>query len=177
MSDTHLAVLLHRFLRRLHGELRGRLLRCNLAAIGPAGAQVLITLDEEGTLSLKELSETLMRDKSQITRDVKALERADLVTRKPAPSDARVSLMSLTRAGRDAVKMHRRVLADSLGALIGPLGPEDKQTLRALLGRAVDGAPECPDACPAETRETINETQARAGGDPVRPDEIREEPQ
>ncbi|MFE6197801.1 MarR family winged helix-turn-helix transcriptional regulator [Streptomyces sp. NPDC057838] len=57
-------------------------------------------LQEEGGCRATDLAAHYALDKSTVSRQVAALERAGLVERRPDPRDHRVQVLDLTRAGR-----------------------------------------------------------------------------
>ena len=151
-ADTHLAVLLDRFMRRLHVSLRRKAPGFDTERIGPGGALVLLTIEETGTLPLNQLTECLVRDKSQMTRTVRALEGKGLVARRQCASDSRVSLISLTQTGRRVVETHQREIAQTIDDILGPLSGEERRTFQAVLERAATqnqrmGAPTAKTRC------------------------------
>jgi DNA-binding MarR family transcriptional regulator len=70
----------------------------------------LVWQSDEGSLSLKELSELSQVTPATITNAVARLEGAGLIRRTPHPHDARTTLARITRRGR-------RVVAQSTAAL------------------------------------------------------------
>ncbi|MEM8590044.1 MAG: MarR family transcriptional regulator [Pseudomonadota bacterium] len=137
-ADTHLAILLDRFMRRLHMALRRKAPGFDTERIGPGGALVLLTIEETGTIPLNQLTDCLVRDKSQMTRTVRALEGKGLVARLQCPTDSRVSLIALTEAGRDVVVTHQREIAETIDETIGPLSDAERRVFQAVLERAGD---------------------------------------
>ncbi|MDJ0627668.1 MAG: MarR family transcriptional regulator [Rhodobacter sp.] len=137
MADTDLALLLDRFMRRIHAALHAKAPDFDSDRIGPGGAMVLLTLADMETAQMHELARRVARDKSQMTRVVQALETKGMVTRKPAPQDARVSLISLTDRGHTVVATLRQVLAETIDEILGPIAEQEKRTLRDLLRRAM----------------------------------------
>ena len=87
MTDIALATHLDRFVRRLHIQLSERAKTFDQDSVGPGGAILLLTLSEMGTSPLSAIAARLMRDKSQLTREVASLERKGMVTRAPCPVD------------------------------------------------------------------------------------------
>ncbi|CAL9361965.1 hypothetical protein SUDANB108_00677 [Streptomyces sp. enrichment culture] len=57
-------------------------------------------LEESGGCRATDLAAHYALDKSTVSRQVAALERAGLVERRPDPRDHRVQVLDLTRAGR-----------------------------------------------------------------------------
>ncbi|MEO1641356.1 MAG: MarR family transcriptional regulator [Pseudomonadota bacterium] len=136
MSDTHLAIHLDRLVRRIHASLSARAKTFDTDRVGPGGAILLLTLDEMGTAPLHRLAARLVRDKSQLTREVASLERKGMVRRQDCATDARVSLLSLTAKGAALVKTHQHALAEVLEETLQGMAEADKQKLAALLQSA-----------------------------------------
>lgn len=57
-------------------------------------------LEESGGCRATDLAAHYGLDKSTVSRQVTALERAELIARRPDPDDLRVQLLELTRSGR-----------------------------------------------------------------------------
>ena len=137
MTQPNLAILLDRFVRRMHLSLSAKAAVFDTEKVGPGGAIFLLTLDEMGTVPLHALTERLMRDKSQMTRLVRSLERKGLIARHACADDARVTLISLTDAGRGVVVTHLDAVAETLDDLLAPLSASESTQFRELLTRAV----------------------------------------
>ncbi|MEM8813495.1 MAG: MarR family transcriptional regulator [Pseudomonadota bacterium] len=133
MTDTHLAILLDRFVRRLHVALRRKAPDFDKARVGPGGAIILLTLDDLGSVPLSELTHHLVRDKSQMTREVRALESKGLIERAQSDQDLRVSVMSLTEKGQSFVADVQRALAETIDEVLHPLSDDRKRDLTAIL--------------------------------------------
>lgn len=133
MSDITLATHLDRFVRRLHIQLSERAKSFDPDRVGPGGAFLLLTLSEIGTSPLGAVAARLLRDKSQLTREVASLERKGMVTRAPCPIDARSQLLSLTEKGEGLVRVHKATVAEILDEMMEGLSAEDKATLTRLL--------------------------------------------
>ncbi|WP_328685200.1 MarR family winged helix-turn-helix transcriptional regulator [Streptomyces sp. NBC_01261] len=61
---------------------------------------LLSHLEEQGGCRATDLAAHYALDKSTVSRQVAALERADLIERRPDPEDHRVQALHLTPAGR-----------------------------------------------------------------------------
>ena len=133
MSNITLATHLDRFVRRLHIQLSERAKSFDQDRVGPGGAILLLTLSEIGTSPLGAIAARLVRDKSQLTREVASLERKGMVTRAPCPNDARSQLLSLTAKGEGLVRVHKTAVAEILDEMLGHLSADDKATLTRLL--------------------------------------------
>ncbi len=138
MTDTHLAVLLDRFMRRIHMGLSEKALSFDTVGIGPGGAIVLLTVEEAGEISMAELARRMVRDKSQMTRAVARLERLGMVQKTTSEDDLRVTLISVTEAGSAMVKTHQTALAETIGEVIGTDDPDARDRLRALLSNVLE---------------------------------------
>lgn len=86
-------------------------------------------LSETDSLSMIELSRLLLTDKSNITAITDRLQAVGLVGRRTAPQDRRVSLLSITAAGR---QLHDQVFA-AHRERIRPLIDSEGQTLQQVL--------------------------------------------
>jgi DNA-binding MarR family transcriptional regulator len=120
--------------------------------------EVLMALDgaPDRRLRVKDIAEAIGWEKSRVSHLVTRMERRNLVERNECDSDARVSWISLTTAGRKAV----------LGALRGHvaairryffdvLGPEDASTIDSLSTRVVEAI-----GCGADEDAQANDTAA-----------------
>ncbi len=136
MPDISLATNLDRFVRKIHARLHARAKEFDKDKVGPGGAILLLTLEENGTLTLGELSQQLIRDKSQITREVASLVRKGMIEKTDSVTDSRVSLVSLTDKGRGLVARHHQELAEVLRELLGGLTPDEVSALSKLLAKA-----------------------------------------
>lgn len=95
------------------------------SGLSDADYDVLSTLSERtAPWRMSELADRLMWSPSRLAHQAGRMEKRGLVTRRPSPDDARVSLLGLTEAGmqtlRDAAPLHvrsvRRNLIDLLTA-------------------------------------------------------------
>ena len=141
-EDPNLALLLDRFVRRLHLSLQRKAPGFDTHRIGPGGAMILLTLAEIGDAPMLSLSRMLARDKSQMTRGVRALEEKGLVQRMTSRRDARVTVISLTAEGRSVVGTHQRIVAETIDEILSPLGGAKSEELKSLLVLALQPAAE-----------------------------------
>jgi DNA-binding MarR family transcriptional regulator len=77
-------------------------------------------------------------DIAAVSRQLRLLEEAGLVTRASASHDARVTLISLTAAGRTLAERIRAVGLRHLDSALAGWSGEDRARLAALLTRLVD---------------------------------------
>lgn len=99
---------------------------------------ILLTLDELGEIPMQTLSRALIRDKSQMTRAINALEKKGMVSRAQAPSDSRVTLIALTDTGHSTVSRLQKAIAEALDTLLAPLPSHKTQQLHDLLATVVE---------------------------------------
>jgi len=133
MQNTELALLIDRFMRRIHFGLQSRAEGFDRKNVGPGGGIVLLTLADMGCPGLHELTKQVARDKSQMTRTIRSLEAKGLVERKASPCDARVSLVSLTDDGETVVEELRRAVAETINEILKPISITEEEVLRTLL--------------------------------------------
>ena len=133
MPETKLTLNLDRVVRRLHAMLHEKSAGFESARVGPGGAIILLTLADMEPVEMQSLTHTVSRDKSQMTRAVRALEEKGMLTRKTSERDGRVTILSLTEAGRRLVQAHRAALSDCVEELLMPLPEIDREALRRLM--------------------------------------------
>lgn len=132
--------------------------------IGMSGgrAGILIHLGRDGELSQADLERRLGIDGAAVTRQVKALEADELVTRRADPADNRFTLVALTAPGaRLAASLldHRRAFEEHVTAGIPPA---DLALTRRVLAQLVANAAappvqSDPRATPARARRQVGE--------------------
>lgn len=137
MPDTDLALLVDRFMRRIHFGLQAKAHEFDTARVGPGGGIVLLTLAEMGCPGLQELTNRVARDKSQMTRTIRSLETKGLVARETSPHDARVSLVRLTPEGEQVVSDLQHAVAETIDDILAPISKSDIKVLKDLLERAL----------------------------------------
>lgn len=86
---------------RAHARVGTELL--NAAGVASPHEIVLLCIDARGSVPQTELVHYMGRDRSTVTATLQAMERAELVTRSPSPSDKRAMVVRLTEQGRNAV--------------------------------------------------------------------------
>jgi MarR family transcriptional regulator, organic hydroperoxide resistance regulator len=131
VDDGELIRLLLQTASALSGRVTGTLQDLSLTA--PAAA-ALWTLPGDGSgLPLKELSARLGCDRSNATLLSERLEAAGLAKRAVHPSDKRVRVLALSKAGQRA----REELMSSIAAQsgIGQITPAERQALGEILTR------------------------------------------
>lgn len=105
-------------------------------AISFARYEVLMLLyfSRRGTLPMRLISTRLQVHQTSVTNAVDRLEAADLVRRRPHPSDRRTTLVEITPAGRDLAVHATSVLNREVFGQPG-LSARDTTSLVGILGR------------------------------------------
>jgi DNA-binding MarR family transcriptional regulator len=128
-------------LPRSHDRLMSR---ANLS-LDKAAYAVLARLDDMGTASLSELAANMGVDTSTASRQVRDLERAELVRRDEHPGDRRVAVLTLTPAGVTILARLRDARREAIAELLAAWDEEDREQLGRLLGRLADDLLHHPD--------------------------------
>lgn len=109
----------------------------------PVQARALLGLEQ--AVRMRSLAEHLHCDASNVTGIADRLEARGLVVRAAAAGDRRVKLLALTAEGARVRKELETAVADA-SPITADLDAEERETLRALLRKAVGGADRDP-AC------------------------------
>ena len=137
MADTELALLVDRFMRRIHFGLQAKAPGFDKESVGPGGGIILLTIADMGRPSLQDLTKRVARDKSQMTRTIRSLEAKGLVERHGSPSDARVTLVSTTPTGEKVVRQLQEAVAETVDEILISISQSEKSQLKRLLQRAL----------------------------------------
>jgi DNA-binding MarR family transcriptional regulator len=101
---------------------------------------VLGYLYAQSGISQHELGEVLLMDANNLVIVLNELERSGYALRRRDPEDRRRHLVEITPEGLVALKKVESAVAAVESELLVALSPTERETLRALLARAVDGA-------------------------------------
>ena len=93
----------------------------------------LSTLNRTGTKRITELAAIEGVTQPSMTTLIASLERQGLVERGGDPNDKRVSLVSLTEAGREYMLHRRRAGTEALATLVSELPPDEAAALAAAV--------------------------------------------
>lgn len=129
-----------RFYTRRIGVLREGLLDSPFSL---AEARVIYELAHHEHATATGLCEALGLDAGYLSRLVRGLHERGVVEKEPSPEDGRRVLLSLTREGEEAFAALNAASRDSIGEMLSPLTPEERQrltgamaTVEAVLGAA-----------------------------------------
>jgi DNA-binding MarR family transcriptional regulator len=93
----------------------------------------LSTLDRTGTKRITELAAIEGVTQPSMTTLIASLERQGLVERAGDPKDKRVSLVSLTEAGREYMVQRRKAGTEAFATLVSQLPPDEAAALAAAI--------------------------------------------
>jgi len=100
-----------------------------------AGYLAMRVLDGLGPASTNALAQALRLDASTVTRQIAALERGELVERRPDPADGRSSSIALTPEGRRCMREVEQERRRSIEALVRDWDDAEQAGLAATLAR------------------------------------------
>lgn len=114
-----------------------------LAPLGLKSSQysILARLDRRGALSISEIAESLVMDRTTTGRAIRPLERDGLV-RIGAADDGRKRVVSLTAAGRRRVSDARGAWLQAQAEFERSFGHEAARSMRATMSEVVKTIPE-----------------------------------
>lgn len=131
----HVAILHRRSLKRLERRLAP-------LALGPGRYLYLFALYLEDGRSQQSLADAVSADKAAATRALARLEADGYVRRSADASDRRVSRVFLTAKGLALRGVLEEAAREVNDALLAPLAPRERDTLRELLHRMTRALPE-----------------------------------
>jgi DNA-binding MarR family transcriptional regulator len=111
------------------------------AQLKPSGLKatqlsLLAVLASAGPITVKQLAERLVMDRTTLTRNLKPLERDGLI-RSSAGEDRRTRSLVLTRKGQAALLRALPLWEEAQTRMLARLGAERWQQVRTLLGEAM----------------------------------------
>ena len=112
------------------------------AQLSPALLTLLERLSDHPNSTIVELAQSLERAVSTMSIEVRRLEDLGLVERRRHPSDGRSVLLHITPAGQDLVSALRDTRCRTMTRLLSGLESEERQTLLALLNKAISAIEE-----------------------------------
>lgn len=99
---------------------------------------MLLLFSRQGSLPMRVIGQRLQVHPTSVTNAVDRLESAQLVVRKPHPTDRRATLVDITPAGRQVALAATTVLNESVFGDLGLADPagvvDDLRELRAAAG-------------------------------------------
>lgn len=107
------------------------------ATLTPPDLSLLVAIDDQAPVRATDVAISLGLDKSTVSPQVRRLERLGLVSRSPAQTDRRASLLTLTDDGRATAERLEQTASRLLGARLAHWSPGDREALTTLLERLV----------------------------------------
>ena len=126
-EDATLALQIDRLMRRFHSDLHPRAQAVDQEKIGPTTAQ--------------EISETLGRDKSQVSRVIGLLTRKGLVQTTTHERDARSVSLRLSKQGTLQLAAFNGAMVETTKSVLGPLSQDEVRQFSALLTKVLSAKP------------------------------------
>ena len=120
-------------LRLAIARLARRLRQAQASGITASQLSALATVDSHGPLSLRDLAAAERVGASTLTRVVSALEEQGLLRRAVDPTDRRVALVAVTKAGQRLLTEARDRGTHLLAEQLEALSPDDAAALAAAL--------------------------------------------
>jgi DNA-binding MarR family transcriptional regulator len=120
-------------LQVLNKEISPKFERC--AGISPTRLRLLHELFQVEEISQIALQKEIDIDAAAITRHLKGLEENGMVARRNNPTDNRVTLVSLTRQGRDKVHCYKEEKKRFITSLLTGFDGQERQSLMNMLNR------------------------------------------
>src|SRR3954451_13006068 len=108
----------NRFYPRKLGVLEPKLLHSPFTL---QEARIIYEIRHRSSCTATDLTRDLGLDPGFVSRTLQALERRQIVTRKPAKHDARIYELGLTASGRSAQAELERRTSEEVGSLLGAL--------------------------------------------------------
>ena len=104
--------------------------------LSPAGGLVLgILKDAGGPCQPNYISERLIVSRATVTGLIDTLAKRDLVRREAHPTDRRMVLVHLTKAGARMADRVRRTVHEAEAGWMSPLSEQERTQLTTLLGK------------------------------------------
>jgi len=133
-SDKGLIALLIQINKALHRRTSEELLGMRLKAF-----LLLGYVRDRGAVSQQELETGLLMDANSVVLLLNETEAAGFSVRRRDPADRRRHMVELTAAGRAAVERAEKAREGIEDDVLSDLSPEERKTLRKLLGAVLDG--------------------------------------
>jgi DNA-binding MarR family transcriptional regulator len=130
-------VLLTRLARAVYRSSTEELLGMRLK-----GYVALCYLRDRGAATQQALGEKMMVDPNNLVLMLNELEGAGFLVRRRDPEDRRRHIVELTDEGRRAIERAEAGMESIEDEVLAALSPEERRTLRTLLDKALDGAPD-----------------------------------
>ena len=135
MNTTSRANMCNCFASRQAARYLTRLYERYLAPVALTSTQftILLLVDEEPGIPMRELSEAMVMDRTSLVRALKPMQRDGLIDITASPADARQNVMSLTADGRQRLEQALPLWQQAQHEFEGEFGREPAEETRMLL--------------------------------------------
>jgi DNA-binding MarR family transcriptional regulator len=130
---------LYRLVFEREGQLRFHE-ACDATGLAPGGLKTLLQLSADQPIPMRDLADFFRCDPSYVTSLVDGLEAAGLAERQSHPTDRRVKMVVLSRAGVEALGQARKILGEP-PASFDALSTSELLRLRTLLAKLTEAEP------------------------------------
>ncbi|MDX1491658.1 MAG: MarR family winged helix-turn-helix transcriptional regulator [Pseudohongiellaceae bacterium] len=101
---------------------------------------ILAIIEHKASISLTELAEELGMDRTTLARNLKPMERDELLTITPSKEDGRIKVIALTSIGKRKLKAARKKWQQAQADFEDKFGAERARKLREELKAAAQAA-------------------------------------
>lgn len=126
------AIILYK-LHFLNKDISSKFEGCT--GISQSRLELLHQLHQVDEISQKELQKEVNIDNAAITRHLKQLEANEMITRRKSPNDNRVTLVSLTDAGRNKIHSFQEEKERFAASVLKDFNEEERDELLNMLNR------------------------------------------
>lgn len=137
--DVALAYRIHRLARLLRVHLV-RFLNTHAPGLSPEQWFLLFRLFERDGRSQSDLTDPVLDDRPNVSRQIRGLIASGFVERSPDPGDGRRSLLSLTDAGREQVETLLPVVVEARRTFFGVIPAADLGVFSDVLATLEEAA-------------------------------------
>lgn len=90
-------------------------------------SHILYEIEHQHQPSMQQVAETLGTDITTFSRQVQSLIKINLVTKKPDPTDRRISILSLTQEGKEVAENIDQQMNQYLDDVFSDMSQEEKE--------------------------------------------------
>lgn len=108
--------------------------------LGTAHHTYLFTICRNPGISQEKLSKMIYINKSNVTRNLAALEKNGYIERRPSETDKRVMLVYPTQKAQDTLPLLREIMHDWNDLVAADFTEEELELLRSMLARIAERA-------------------------------------
>jgi DNA-binding MarR family transcriptional regulator len=135
MNSSSRANMCNCFASRQAARYLTRLYERHLAPVALTSTQftILLLVDEESGIGMRELSEAMVMDRTSLVRALKPMQRDGLIEIAASPTDVRQNVMSLTAAGHQRLEQALPLWQQAQHEFEGEFGREPAEETRKQL--------------------------------------------